>query len=297
MKKLIIIFLMILSSSVHAADKLNVVATLPVFASIAQEIGGDRIETHSLAPSNKDPHFLDAKPSYVVKLNRADVLIEGGLELEVGWLPPILMQARNAKIMPSRDGYVDLSIGIQPLEVPTAAGRALGDVHPRGNPHTWTDPRNVKIMAVNIKKSLSLVDPEGDSYYQDRLRTFMGRLNEKIKEWEMKGASLKGKPVVTYHVSFSYFAEWIGLNVVDTIEPRPGIPPSSRRADKLLGKIPSLGVKAIVAEPFYPQKIPQYLSQKSGVTLLVLETDTGMHGIETYFDLMDHLIDELSKVL
>ncbi len=297
MKKLLPLLLLCFVTTAQAADRVKVVTTLPVFASIAQEIGGERIDIDSLAPPNKDPHFLDAKPSYVVKLNRADVLIEGGMGLENGWLPPILMQARNAKVMPGRAGYVNLATGIAPLEIPTAAGRALGDVHPAGNPHTWLDPRNIKIMAVNIQKHLIEVDPAGRAHYQANLRAFLQRLNDKISDWEKRGRQLKGVAVLTYHKSLSYFSKWIGITIVDTIEPRPGIPPSSRRADKLLQKIPSWQIKAVIAEPFYPKKLPRYIAEKGGIPLLIVETDTGDQGIHNYFDLMDRLIDQLIQVL
>lgn len=297
MKKLFLL-LSLLLIPLNLQAKVNIVATLPVFGSLAEEIGGDRVNITSLARGNQDPHFLDAKPMYAVALNKADLLLQGGLELEVGWLPPVLNQASNSKIMPGSSGNVNLSQGITALEVPkTLLDRSMGDVHPLGNPHMWLDPRNAKLMAANIYQHLVQVDPEGKSYYEGRFQDFLNRMNAKMQVWDKKIAPFKGKDVLTYHKSLSYFVNWTGLNVVATIEPKPGMPPSSSRVDEIIKLLPNYKVKAILVENFYPKKIPEYLSQKTGIPLLDLPTDTGEEGIKTYFDLIDHLIDALQKVL
>jgi len=278
--------------------KVNIVATLPVFGNLAEEVGGDRVSVTSLARGNQDPHFLDAKPMFAVALNKADLLLHGGLELEIGWLPPVLNQSGNGKIVMGAPGNVNLSQGIRVLEVPkTLLDRSMGDVHPLGNPHMWLDPRNVKLMVANIYQHLAQVDPEGKSYYEARFQNFLNRINEKMKAWEKEIALFKGKEVITYHRSLSYFTDWTGLNVVTTIEAKPGISPSSGRVDEILKMLPNYKVKAILVESFYPKKIPQYLSEKSGIPMLDLPTDTGESGIKTYFDLIDHLIDEIKKTL
>lgn len=281
-----------------ASAKLNVVATLPVFASIAQEVGGDRVETTSLARGDQDPHFLDAKPTFVVKLNKADLLIHGGLELEIGWLPPIVVQARNPKINNNTPGNVDLSVGLNILEVPqTPVNRSMGDVHPRGNPHAWLDPENAKVMAVNIAQHLSAIDPEGKAYYGDRLKDFISRLNAKIGGWKKTTVSWKGKQVITYHKSLSYVAGWTGLEVVANVEPKPGIPPSSRYVDELIDKAKGWQAKAILMETFYPSKLPQYLSEKTNIPLVMIPTDVGEEGIQNYFDLIDALVEKVGKTI
>jgi ABC-type Zn uptake system ZnuABC Zn-binding protein ZnuA len=278
--------------------QLHVVATLPVYASLAKEVGGDRIEVKTLAPPNQDPHFLDAKPSYAVDLNKADLLIEGGLELEVGWLPPVVVQSRNSKILRSSPGNVNLAEGINVLEVPkTMVDRSLGDIHPLGNPHAWLDPRNVKVMAANIYQHLVKVDPEGKTYYEDRLKNFLGRLNAAMAKWTTEIQSFKGKDAITFHKSFSYFADWTGLNVVATIEPKPGIPPSSGRVDELLRLMPNYQVKVILVENFYPKKIPEYLSEKANIPMVIVPTDTGEVGTATYFDLIETLIQDIQKII
>lgn len=278
--------------------KVNIVATLPVFGSLAEEVGGDRVSVTSLARGNQDPHFLDAKPMFAVALNKADLLLHGGLELETGWLPPVVNQSGNGKITVGAAGNVNLSQGIRVLEIPkTLVDRSMGDVHPLGNPHMWLDPRNAKLMVANIYQHLVQIDPEGKSYYESRFQNFLNRINEKMKIWEKEIIPFKGKDVITYHRSLSYFTDWTGLNVVTAIEAKPGIPPSSGRVDEILKMLPNYKVKAILVESFYPKKIPQYLSEKSGIPMLDLPSDTGESGIKNYFDLIDHLIDEIKKTL
>ncbi|HEX5036890.1 MAG TPA: metal ABC transporter substrate-binding protein [bacterium] len=297
MKKLLLSFVFSLLPLIASA-KINVVATLPVFASIAREVGGDRVEVTSLARGDQDPHFLDAKPSFVVKLSQADLLIHGGLELEIGWLPPIVVQARNPKINNGTAGNVDLSVGLNILEVPqTPVNRSMGDVHPRGNPHAWLDPNNAKVMAVNIVQHLSEIDPSGKDVYNDRLKSFITKLNGKIAEWHKETEGWKGKQVVTYHKSLSYVAGWTGLDVVANVEPKPGIPPSSRYVDELIDKTKGQPVKAILMETFYPTKLPRYLSQKTGIPLVMIPTDVGEEGVSDYFGLIDALVGKIGSAM
>ncbi len=296
MKKIILFVLFSIFLPLTSFAKLNVVATLPIFSSLATEVGGDRITVTALARGNQDPHFLDAKPAYAVALNQADLLIEGGLELEVGWLPPLLVQARNSKILPNNPGHVNLAQGVNILEIPkTSVDRSMGDVHPSGNPHIWLDPRNAKVMAANIYQHLVQLDPEGKTTYDENLKNFISRLNTKNIEWEKNLQSLKGKNIIPYHKSLSYFADWAAMNVVNTVEAKPGIPPSSNRVDELLKIISSAQVKAIVVENFYPKKIPEYLAQKAGIPMILIPTDTGEEGIKTYFDLIDRIVNEMGK--
>lgn len=298
MKRLFLFFTLFFLYPITGFAKVHVVATLPVFASLAEEVGGDRVEVVALARGNRDPHFLDAKPSFAVDLNKADLLIEGGLELEVGWLPPVVVQARNSKILRNSPGNVNMAEGINVLEVPkTLVDRSLGDIHPLGNPHVWLDPRNAKIMAANIYKHLILVDPEGKNYYEDRLKNFLARLSDQMSKWASQIQSFKGKDIITFHKSFSYFSDWTGLNVVATIEPKPGIPPGSGRVDELLKLMPNYQVKAILVENFYPKKVPEYLSEKAKVPMVIIPADTGEGNIKTYFDLINTLIQDIKKVV
>lgn len=294
MKKLPFLFaLFFFPFAVHA--EVNVVATLPVFASLAEEVGGDRVKVVSLARANQDPHFLDAKPSFVVSLSKADVLIRGGLGLETGWLPPLLMQARNPKIQAGGPGDVDTSKGLRILETSSRGDRSMGDVHPEGNPHTWLSPDNAKVMAANIYKHLAEVDHEGEAYYKGRMQVFLNGVNSKMGSWNKSIAKMRGKKIMTYHKSFSYFADWTGLDIAATVEPLPGIPPSSKDAETLLKKISGEGIKAIVMEDYYPEKIPRYLSEKAGIPFLVLPVTTG-GAVATYGQLLDKLVSELSGI-
>ncbi len=295
MKKLLLVLSMLLFPA-WAQAKVNVVATLPVFGALAIEVGGDRVEVKSLARGNQDPHFLDAKPSYVVALNKADLLIEGGLDLESGWLPTILVQSRNGKIQPNTDGNVNASKGLRILEIPGAKlDRSMGDVHPLGNPHTWLDPRNARLIAANIYQHLAKVDPEGQPYYEGRLKDFLRRLDQKAAEWAPLLDRIRGKKAISYHKSFSYFADWAGLEVVANIEAKPGIPPSSKHIDDLLKIIPQQGVQVILAEGFYPKKVPAYLSEKAGIPYVMLPSNTDEYGITTYFELIEYLLREIAK--
>ncbi|HKY61816.1 MAG TPA: metal ABC transporter substrate-binding protein [bacterium] len=293
MKKWILLSLaLLLPVSVEA--KLKAVATIPVFADLTREVGGERVEVISLSRGNQDPHFLDAKPTFSAELNRADLLIYSGLDLEVGWLPPILVQSRNGKIQPNALGSVNAALGIQVLEIPRVAlDRSMGDVHPLGNPHTWLDPRNGKLIAANIYQHLVRLDPEGKAYYEGRLKDFLARADKKIEEWQPIIAGFRGKKIVTYHKSFSYFVAWSGLEVAATIEPKPGIPPSSRHVDELLKQIPIQDVRLIVAESFYPKKVPAFLSEKAAIPYLMLPTETDDQGVQGYLELIDYLVREI----
>lgn len=290
--------LLLLFFPLVAHAQLKVVGTLPVFASLAQEIGGDRVQVTSLARGNQDPHFLDAKPSFVVALNKADMLVYGGLDLEVGWLPTLLTQASNDKILPGNLGNVNAAQGLTILEIPkTKMDRSFGDVHPLGNPHAWLDPHNAKLIAANIYQHLVQLDPEGKSYYENRLKAFLGKLNQKMIQWESILTQLRGKKVLTYHRSFTYLAHWTGMEIVDTVESKPGIAPSSKHVDDLIKLIPAEQVKAILVESFYPQKVPKFLSEKTNIPMLIIPSDTGELGIQNYIQLIDYILAELQKAL
>src|SRR3954465_10249518 len=208
------------------AGKLNVVTTTPDRGALAREIGGDRVDVKSLAKATEDPHFVDAKPSHIVTLNRADVLVEGGAELEQGWMPPLLDNARNSKIAVGAPGRVTASTGIKMLEVPATLDRSRGDVHALGNPHFLIDPKNAKIVAASIADHLSQVDPAGAASYAANLKKFNADVDAKTLQWQAMPPPYKGAKLVTYHNDFIYFADRFGMDVIQTLEPKPGIAPS-----------------------------------------------------------------------
>jgi ABC-type Zn uptake system ZnuABC Zn-binding protein ZnuA len=283
-----------------ALAKVRVVSSLPDFGEIAKEIGGDKVDVTTLAKGYQDPHFVDGKPSFILDLNKADLLIHAGLELEIGWLPPLVTGARNTKILPGNIGNLDCSTLIPNLlEVPTVKiDRSMGDVHPGGNPHYMTDPRNGILVARGIAEKLKEIDPKNASYYDERLVDFTKRLNVKIKEWEEKLAPYKGTQIVTYHKSWNYFIDWAGFEEIGNIEPKPGIPPSPSYVADLIQKIQKMNVKLVIAESYYPQRVSVLVAQKSGATLLTLPLEVGgREGVNTYFDLFDTIVGEITSKL
>jgi zinc/manganese transport system substrate-binding protein len=279
--------------------KLNVVATLPDFGSIARTIGADKVNVTVLARGTEDPHFVDARPSFVPVLNRADMLLEGGVELELGWLPPLITAARNPKIATGNPGRVNMSEGIRLLEVPTIpVDRSMGDVHPLGNPHYNMDPANGKIMAAHVAKVFSNLDPANASLYQKNLRQFTDRLDKKLAEWAKEMEPLRGTPIITYHKSFEYLAQRFGLEVVDQLEPRPGIEPSPTHINALIPKAKQRGVKVLLIEPNKPRRTPEYVAKALGARLLVLPTLTeGAPKASDYVALFDFDLGQIGAAL
>lgn len=296
---LIAAFAALLASMLPAAAKLNVVATLPDYAAIAREIGRDKISVTSIARGTEDQHFVDARPSYVRVLNQADVLIEGGAELEAGWLPPLVSGARNSKILSDAPGHVILSRGVQLLEVPASAvDRSMGDVHPFGNPHFTLDPANGKIIAARLADTFSQLDGANAAFFQDNLKKFNEQLDKKIAEWTKLLEPYRGTKVVTYHKSFDYFLERFGLKLTATIEPKPGIEPSPSHIHGLIPRLKAEGVKLILVEPFRPRKTPEYVAHAIGAKLLLLPGSTeGNEKVKDYFSLFDHDVAQIAAAL
>lgn len=287
------------ATTLPLAAKLNVVATLPDFGAISQEIGGDLIKLTTIARGTEDAHFVDARPSYIRVLNQADVLIEGGADLEVGWLPPLVGSARNSKILADAPGHVVLSRSVSLLEVPTGAiDRSMGDVHPFGNPHFWLDPENGRRMASQIAAAFSKLDPSNAASYQGNLKKFSERLDQKIPQWLEKMKPFQGAKVITYHKSFEYFASRFGLAIVGQIEPKPGIEPTPSHMNSLIPRAKQEGVKLVLIEPFRPRKTPEYIAQAIGARLLVLPEKTGGNEkARDYFSLFDYDIDQIVGAL
>ena len=284
----------------HAVQaKLNVVTTLPDFGSIAQEIGGDNVKVTSIARGTEDAHFVDARPSFIRMLNQADVLAEGGADLEIGWLPPLVNGARNAKILADAAGHIILSRGIRLLEVPTGpVDRSMGDVHPAGNPHYWLDPANGKIMAAQFAETFSKLDSANAASYQANLRKFNERLDKRMAEWTKLMEPHRGTKVVTYHKSFEYFAERFGLEVASQLEPKPGIEPSPTHIHALIPRAKEHGVKLVLIEPFRPRKTPHYVAESIGAKLLILPTSVGGHEkVKDYFSLFDYNVSQIIAAL
>ena len=279
-----------------AEDKLTVITTTEDLASIAREVGGDRITVESIARGYQDPHFVEAKPSFILKLQKADILVAVGRDLEIGWLPPLIQQSRNAKVQVGGSGYVDASLKARILEIPQGQiTRAEGDVHPLGNPHYWLDPENGKLVAKEIADKLSQLRPGDRAFFEQRLTDFTARVAEAEKRWESTMAPYKGTKVVTYHRSFPNFAERFGLDVIGYVEPRPGIPPSPSHTLEVINNMKKQNVKLILYEPYFDTRTPNSIAQAvGGEALQLLPSAGGVKEVTTYFELFDYDVNLLS---
>jgi ABC-type Zn uptake system ZnuABC Zn-binding protein ZnuA len=282
-----------------AAATLRVVTTTEDLASLAREVGGDKVTVVALAKGYQDPHFVDPKPSFILEVNRADLLIVVGRELEIGWLPPLMNSARNAKIMPGGNGYLDASLTVKILEIPTGQiTRAMGDVHPQGNPHYWLDPANGRRIAQAIKDKLSQLDPADKATFDARYADFDQRLAAAEKKWDATMAPYKGTKIVTYHRSWPNFMERFGLDVMGYVEPKPGIPPSPSHTIDLIGEMKAKGVKLIVVEPYFDLKTPQSITnQVGGQTLVLAPSVGGEKGATDYIQLFEYDVNLLATAL
>lgn len=289
---LCVVLLLLVSLPAGATDNIRVVATIEDLAALAREVGGDRVDAEAIAKGYQDPHFVEAKPSFILRMSRADLLVLVGLQLEIGWLPPLITQSRNPKVQVNARGYLDVSQFCQILEIPkTQITRAMGDVHPLGNPHFWLDPENGRRIARAIQQKLAQLYPGDAAYFQQRYNDFDRRLSEAEKGWEEKMAPYRGRQVVTYHNSWPNFAERFGLRVVGYVEPKPGIPPSPQHTLELINFMNSEKVKLILVEPYFDLKTPNAVARQAGAEVVVLMPSVGGEkGVTDYFKLFDYNI-------
>ena len=279
--------------------KLNVVATTPDFGTIAKEIGGDRVEVTTLAKPTEDPHFVDAKPSFIVKLNHADALIEGGAELEIGWLAPLLDGARNPRLEAGKPGRIACVEGVQLLEVPSGLDRSKGDIHAAGNPHYTTDPANIKIAAGHVCDSFCALEEKSRDYFRDNLKKFNERMDAKLVEWQKMMGPFKGKRIVTYHNSWIYFANRFGLRMDLFLEPKPGIPPTPSHLAEVIEKMKAEQIKLIIVEPYLNHKTAEAVAAHTEATVLDFAPyPGGAKGTEgSMVQWMDVLVHSLAAAL
>jgi ABC-type Zn uptake system ZnuABC Zn-binding protein ZnuA len=281
----------------RAASKLKIVTSTTDLAEFAAEVGGDRVEVESIARGYQDPHYVEAKPSFVLKLHRADLLIAVGLQLEIGWLPPLITQCGNPAVQVGAKGYLDASQFAEILEIPTGVvTRAMGDVHPFGNPHYWLDPENGRRIARGIAKKLAEMRPEGSVYFEERFQGFSQRLDEAQKAWDAQMKPFRGRKVVTYHRSWPNLTKRFGLEVVGEIEPRPGIPPGPRHTVEIIQMMKRDNVKVILVEPYFDLKTPDAIARETGAQVVVLLPSVGGEKEATdYFKLFDYDIALLTR--
>src|SRR6266403_5152161 len=298
MKKFPLIILLVIGSAICACAKINVVATLPDFGSFAREIGSDKVEVTVLAKPTEDPHFVDARPSFVVALRNSDVLIDGGAELEIGWLPPLLQNARNPKIDIGKPGRVVASQGIRLMNVPANVTRAAGDVHALGNPHFMTDPIIAKAVAQHIEQSFSAVDPANAAAYEANYKKVEATINAKLQEWGAAVLPFKGQHVVAYHDSWPYFAHRFGINIDIFLEPKPGIPPSPSHLTEVIAQMKAQHVKAAIVEPYHDRRIAEKVASATGARVVEFsQFPGGIPGTDTYVKLIDTLVSRLAAAL
>jgi zinc/manganese transport system substrate-binding protein len=297
-RTLLFLFLLLsgaLPASRAAAATVTVVTSTEDLAALTREVGGDKVKVDALARGYQDPHFVEPKPSFILKLHSADLLIAVGRELEIGWLPPLIQQSRNPKIQPGAEGYLDASLTVKILELPTGAiTRAMGDVHPLGNPHYWLEPGNGRHIAQAIQQKLTAMSPGDAAYFAQRYADFDKRLTEAEKRWDAEMAPFKGLKVVTYHNSWPNFAERFHLNVVGYVEPKPGIPPSPSHTYDLIQAMKRDNVKIIIVEPYFDLKTPNAIARDTGAKVVVLAPSVGgVDKVTTYIDLFDYDIKTL----
>ncbi|MCC7242843.1 MAG: zinc ABC transporter substrate-binding protein [Acidobacteria bacterium] len=274
----------------------KVVTTTEDLASLVREVGGDKVSVDAMARGYQDPHFVEPKPSFILKLHDADLLVVIGRELEIGWLPPLLTQSRNARIQPGSPGYLDASVGVQILEIPTGQiTRAMGDVHSQGNPHYWLDPGNGRIMARAIATALGRLSPADQPYFEQRYADFDRRLSDAEKRWAAAMAPYKGTKLVTYHRSWPNFTERFGLDVIGYVEPKPGIPPSPSHTLELMVEMKRQQAKVILVEPYFDTKTPDAIARDVGGKVLVLSPSVGgARDATDYIALFDYDINLLT---
>jgi zinc/manganese transport system substrate-binding protein len=281
------------------AKKLNVITATTDMAALVQEVGGDHINVESLAKGYQDPHFVEPKPSFLLKLRQADLLIVVGLQLEIGWLPPLITQSGNSRIQVSAPGYLDASQFAEILEIPTGVvTRAMGDVHPLGNPHYWLDPDNGRRIARGFAQKLGELDPADNSYFQQRFQDFDKRLTAAEQKWGSEMAAYRGRKLVTYHNSFPNFAKHFHLEVIGYVEPRPGIPPTPSHTIELIGLMKRANCKLVLVEPYFDLKTPNSIGAATGGKVVVyLPSVGGEKQVTTYFELFDYDIALITKAI
>jgi zinc/manganese transport system substrate-binding protein len=280
------------------AGSIKVVTTTTDLKSITELVGGNKVSVSSIATGYQNPHFVDPKPSYIISLSNANLFVTVGLDLETGWSPQLLTSSRNTKIQKGSPGYVDASEGIGLLQVPSSLNRGEGDIHIYGNPHYWLDPYNGKVIARNIANGLERIDPSNKTFYEANLQTFFSRIDEKMAEWQKKMAPYKGSKIIAYHNEWCYFEKRFGLEIVDFMEPKPGIPPSPSQLVKVIKEVSAYKIKVIISSPYFTTSSSDVVAKQTGAKELTLATSVNAFDpIKSYFDLFDYDIDQLLTVL
>lgn len=281
-----------------AAAALNVFACEPEWGALAQELGGDKVSVYSATTALQDAHRIEARPSLIARIRTADLLICSGSELEIGWVPLLLTQSGNSKIQLGSPGYFEASQYVAKLEIPKVIDRSMGDIHPGGNPHVHTDPRNIAKVATALEDRLVQLDPGNADTYRSRGKSFLERWQAAVARWEQEAAPLKGVPVVVYHKDFSYFINWAGMREVASLEPKPGIPPTPSHLAKLIDQMKSSPAKVIVYSPYNSPQAAEFLSSRARIPAVMMPfTVGGTDKAKDLFGLFDDTIQRLVGAL
>jgi zinc/manganese transport system substrate-binding protein len=291
-----IIPLLLLCVEAAFTGPLQVVATYGYIGDIVQRIGKDRVEVVTLARGDYNPHLIIPKPSYIAKMRRADLLVINGGQLEIGWLPQIIKQANNGAVQPGEHGFLDLSMYVHLIDVPTSVSRELGDVHPEGNPHFFLDPDNIPVIAKAITERMSELDPGNQAFYEANNKELFVLWQQNMKLWEEKLKPVKGEKIVEYHKIFDYFLHRFGLVIAGTIEPLPGIPPTTKHIADIEKLIDREHVKFIFQDVYNPQDASSYLAKRLNIKLVVLPHDVGaVKEAENVFEVFAEIIRRITQ--
>ena len=294
----LIVLLSCLTVPQFVSATIKVVTTTQDTKSITELIGGNKVDVFGIATGYQNPHFVDPKPSYIIKLSNADLYVTLGLDLETGWSPSLLSSSRNPKIQKGNPGYVDASVGVALMQVPSSINRSEGDIHIFGNPHYWLDPLNGKIIARNICNGLERVSPENKLFFEANLKLFNETIDQKMKAWNEQIAKYKGTKVIAYHNEWCYFENRFGLQIVDFLEPKPGIPPTPSQLVKIIGEVKSNAIRIIISSPYFTTSSSDVVAKQTGAKVLTLATSVGaFETVKNYYDVFDYNIAQLLGVL
>lgn len=298
MKRLFTIFLVVLVQGLplSAFAELRIFACEPEWSALAEEIGGGLVKVASATNALQDPHYIEARPSLISKVRKADLVICSGAQLEIGWLPLLLNKANNPDVLPGKDGFLEASSFVRRLDIPDSVDRAQGDMHPQGNPHVQMNPHNILAISSELSRRMTLLDPANEREYTQRTEDFQSRWQAAIEAWEKRALPLSGRRVVCHHKSWVYLEDWLNLEEVATLEPVPGIPPTTAHLSELLALLGTDGTGAdrIIRAPFQSDKASLWLEGRTGIPAVMLPlTVGGSEGAQDLFSLFDDILDRL----
>jgi zinc/manganese transport system substrate-binding protein len=285
---------LLLAAPVAASAQLRVFACEPEWAALAEELGGELVEAHSATTALQDPHYIQARPSLIAKVRRADLVICSGAQLEIGWLPALLQKANNPKVLPGADGYMEASSFVLRLGATESVDRSQGDIHPMGNPHIQTDPRNIAMVARALASRLAKIDSVNSEAYEVNLKHFQDRWSAALARWEARAEPLRGKRVITHHKSWAYLENWLGLVEAANLEAIPGLPPTATHLSRLTHEFADGGADVIIRSPYQDERPAEWLSERIGVEAVMLPlTVGGTAGANDLFGLFDDILNRL----